>query len=151
MTEKAKPVVIRSSRYGEFTAEPQQIYRFERGLIGIPEPVQYALVPFGTSPFSILHALDRDLSFILLPAAQLGTGYEFTIDSDVVELLQAKQPEDLSVMLVVNVLESRLHVNLKAPVLIHPSLNRGCQYLITDRDYPIRYPLAPEERAVCSS
>jgi flagellar assembly factor FliW len=142
------PVPVRtvhSRAYGDFQVTEDQIYHFPRGLVGLHEYRDYALIRVEEGPFHLLHALNDELSFILLPAHLAADPYGFRIDDATVELLQIGKPEDVAVFVIVNAVDDRLYVNLKAPVLTAPASRRGCQFIIDDPDYPIRHPLSGKE------
>lgn len=136
---------VNSRIYGAFQVLESQIYHFPRGLVGLQEYRDYALIQVEEGPFSLLHALDDELSFILLPAHLAKDNYGFRIDQSTVELLGIKQPEEVATFLIVNVVEDELFVNLKAPVLAAPGSRRGCQYIIDDPGLPVRHPLVCKE------
>jgi len=142
-------VTITSEIYGTFTVGADSLYSFPRGLVGLPEAKEYALIPLENTIFYILQAASHDLSFIVIPAHLAVRDYDFHIDDDTVELLKAKKPEDISTLLIVNYVDSKLYVNLKAPVLLSHPEHLGCQFIITDKDYPIRHPLSYEEPKTC--
>ncbi|THF80868.1 flagellar assembly protein FliW [Cohnella fermenti] len=137
---------IVSETYGEVEVSAEQVYRFEKGIVGVQDIRQYALFGLEEAPFYILHALDNSISFILLPAQVAVSAYEFDIDSESFALLGTNEQEQLTTMLIVNVIEDKLYVNLKAPVLLSQKQRSGIQYVIHDRDYPIRHPLLSDDR-----
>lgn len=149
-TEHSQTCIVHSSRYGELNIVPTQLYQFPKGLPGLPEINQYAILALEDTPFFIMHALDEDVSFITVPANKAQEQYDFTIDQSVIDLLGIQKPEDLIILLIVNFHENVPCVNLKAPVLLSPQ-NVACQYIITDKDYPIRQPLIKKENADVSS
>ncbi len=136
-----KETIIGSERYGELRLTENQIIRFDKGIIGLQDVNSYGLIAMEDTPFFILHALEEQLSFILIPAEMAVEGYGFTIDDDTIRLLDIQNPEDVVPFLIVNIIDDVLHVNLKAPILIAADQRRGCQFVIHDMDYPIRYPL----------
>jgi flagellar assembly factor FliW len=136
---------VNSRAYGSFQVTESQIYHFPRGLIGLLEFKDFALIQVDDGPFHILHALNDELSFILLPAHLGVENYGFQIDRLTVELLAIRQPEDVNTFLIVNAIDDELFVNLKAPVLAAPGSRRGCQFVIDDPAYPIRHPLVRKE------
>lgn len=142
-------VTITNEAYGTFTVGAENIYSFPKGLVGLPEAKEYALIPLEDSAFYILQAAGHDLSFIVIPAHMAVRDYDFHIDEETVELLKAEKPEDILTLLIVNYENRQLYVNLKAPVLLSQSGHLGCQFIITDKDYPIRHPLSDEEPKTC--
>lgn len=135
---------IHSDAYGVLNFEENQIYSFESGILGIPDIQQYVLFPMVETPFFILHALEEKVSFILLPAYRAVEGYSFHISEDAINLLEINDPDDVGVMLIVNIQKDGLFVNLMAPVLFSPHTLKGCQYVIKDQELSIRHPLKPK-------
>lgn len=140
-------IVIESQQYGKLEVQKEQVYLFEKTIIGIPDHHEYALVGVDQSAFFTLHSLDGSICFHLVLASNVVKDYEFTIDEETVKQLEASSPEQIVVFLIVNVVDNRLHVNLKAPILMVPDKQKGCQYIISEKDYPIRLPLHSEENS----
>jgi len=136
---------VHSRAYGTFHVTGEQIYHFPRGLVGLHEYKDYALIQVEEGPFHLLHALSDELSFILLPAHLAIEDYGFRIDSPTVELLDIRQPDEVNTFLIVNAIDGELFVNLKAPILTAPGSRRGCQFIIDDPSFPIRHPLTRKE------
>lgn len=136
---------IHSQAYGLLEVEEEQIYSFEPGILGMTEIKRYALFPMKDTPFYVLHALQDQVSFILLPSYEVVENYSFRIPEGIISLLGISTPEDVGVMLIVNIQEENLHVNLMAPVLLAPHSRKGCQYVIKDQEFPIRLPLQVKE------
>lgn len=134
-------IQIQSSAYGLLEVEEEQVYCFEPGILGMTGVKDYALFPMSDTPFYVLHALNSDVSFILLPSHQVIDNYSFHIPTEITELLRLSSPEEIGVMLIVNVQPDELYVNLMAPLLLAPHSRKGCQYVIKDREFPIRHPL----------
>ncbi|WP_110931093.1 flagellar assembly protein FliW [Paenibacillus bouchesdurhonensis] len=143
--DQADTVVIDSEVYGRIVIEPNHIYRFGAGIVGVPSIHEYVLIPIEDSPFFILHALDEQISFIVIEAHQAVDNYNFAISDEVADLLAVRQADDMAVMLIVNIQEEQLFLNLKAPVLLAPHSQQGCQYIIHDQELPIRHLLQRKE------
>ncbi|WP_334072156.1 flagellar assembly protein FliW [Paenibacillus sp. A14] len=138
---------LHSKAYGLLEVEDSQIYLFESGILGIPDIGQYALLPMEGTPFFVLHALGEEVSFILVPSHQAVENYSFRITDETIDLLELKSPDDVGVMLIVNINKDELYVNLMAPILLSPHSQKGCQYIIKDQELPVRHPLVPKEEA----
>lgn len=135
---------INSEAYGTIEVTEEQLYHFPKGIIGFPQHSEYAIVQVVDSPFHILHAVDGQTSFILLPAYQATDDYSFAIDRSTTELLEASQPEDVATYVIVNIVDEQLFVNLKAPILMS-ACRKGVQFIIDDPSYTLRHPLARKE------
>ncbi|MNM64344.1 Flagellar assembly factor FliW [compost metagenome] len=135
---------INSKIYGTLDLDDSQVYKFEAGIPGVSDISEYALLPMHGTSFFLLHALEEEVSFFLLPVQEAVVDYSFQITDDIIELLALNSPDDVGVMVVVNIQEEGLYVNLLAPVLLSPYSHKGCQYIIKDQKLPVRYPLNPE-------
>lgn len=142
-------ITINSSAYGVLSIRPDSIFKFPKGIVGITKVKKYGLISLEKTPFSVLHAIKEDLSFVLIPATRVTEDYQFEIDEETVELLKVSKPEDVEVWLIVNIIDDQLFVNLKAPVLLAPGTGTGCQFIILTKDLPIRQPLYREESLSC--
>ncbi|RCX19080.1 flagellar assembly factor FliW [Fontibacillus phaseoli] len=138
---------IHSEAYGLLVVEDSQIYLFESGILGIPDIRQYALLPMDGTPFFVLHAFGEEVSFILLPSHLALEDYNFRISDETISLLELKSPDDVGVMLIVNINQDKLYVNLMAPILLSPHSLKGFQYIIKDQEFPVRYPLEQKGEA----
>ncbi|MED5018445.1 flagellar assembly protein FliW [Paenibacillus chibensis] len=147
MNSKHKQQVIQSSVYGSLDIAEDQIYHFESDILGIPNIREYALLPIDDTLFFLLHAVEEDVSFVLLPAVQAVEGYGFQLQEETVSLLQLESPEDAGVMLIVNIHDQDIYVNLKAPIILSPHSHKGCQFIINDQDLPIRHRLERKEES----
>ncbi len=137
-------VIIESQQYGRMEVPKQQIYHFAHGVVGISEHEQYAIVGVEDSAFYTMHSIDGRVCFHLIPASAVVQDYQFAIDGETVKLLNTESAEEIAVFLIVNATDEQLCVNLKAPILLAPDQLTGCQYIISDQDYPIRFPLESE-------
>lgn len=141
---------IESPHYGTLTVPEREIYRFENGLIGLPQSREFALVPFQDTPFYLLHAIEGGLSFVVMPPSLAVENYEFEIPDELAELLGLRFPDQALTFVIVNIVDDRPCVNLKAPIILVPGSRKACQYILHDKDFPIRYPLG-KESSTCSS
>ncbi len=133
--------IIHSEAYGTIEVESAQIIHFPRSIIGLSDYHDYALVRIEDTPYYLLHSLEDDVSFILLPAQLAIEDYGFRIDQSTIDLLGIEKPEDVTTFLIVNIDGDQLYVNLKAPLLLAIDNQRGCQFIIDAAAYPLRYPL----------
>lgn len=152
MGEKAiHTELIRSAVYGEITVTREQIYTFHQGLIGLSHITEYALLPYDNSDLFILQGCHEDISFILVPAAKVELELAFHLDEETVDLLDASNAEEVVPFYIVHVVDNSPHVNAKAPILIVPSAQKGCQYVINDGNYSVREPLVMKEQPHAST
>jgi len=137
--------VVESEAYGKFEVDEEQIYHFPKGIIGFDDLHEYAMIQVEEGPFHVLHALDAQLSFILLPASLAADNYGFHIGQNVIDLLEIAKPDQVMTFVIVNVVDNQLYVNLKAPIIINTINHKAAQHIIDDASYPLRHPLSFKE------
>lgn len=137
-------VVIQSEAYGTIEASHEQIYHFPQGLVGLSNIQTYALLPFADTELFILHAIESQLSFVLVPAHRIADHYAFQIEDHIAEILQSETNEIIP-LLIVNIVDQQPFVNLKAPILLATTSQKGFQYILNQMEYPIRTPLRLRE------
>ncbi|CAH1192990.1 Flagellar assembly factor FliW [Paenibacillus plantiphilus] len=142
-------ITIKSSRYGDLTVRQEQVYEFPQGIVGFSNVTEYALMPFEDTDFFVLHASREDVSFILIAAAKVKEDYAFELDEETVRMLETNAAVDVLPFLIVNFVDDVPHINLRAPILIVPVSQKGCQYVIHHPSYPIREALLFEEQGSC--
>jgi flagellar assembly factor FliW len=136
---------IESDVYGTLEVRSEQIFRFKKGLVGLEQQREFALLPIDQSDYFMLHSTVEALSFFLVPADKVVRDYEFELSAETIDLLEVQKPEDVAVFLIVNLAEDQVSVNLKAPVLLSVSGRQGIQIIINEKDYPIRLPIMRKE------
>jgi len=135
--------------YGEATITDDHLYSFKQGVVGLPQANAFALLPFSNSDLFVLQSLNNDLSFILIPAIKVNREFSFHIDQETVELLGAKNADEVIVMLIVHLIDNKPFINCKAPILIVPPTQSGCQFVINDASYGIREELVMKGLEQC--
>lgn len=118
---------------------------FREGLPGFEDKHQFKLeFPEEGSPLCRLQSVeDEELAFILADPFVFYPSYEFQLPERAITELQIQSPEDIMVLVVVNVRNdlAKAMVNLVAPVVIHMESGQGKQVILTNTEYLTRHPL----------
>ncbi len=118
---------------------------FREGLPGFEDKHQFKLeFPEEGSPLCRLQSVeDEELAFILADPFVFYPSYEFQLPERAITELQIQSPEDIMVLVVVNVRDelATAMVNLVAPVVIHMESGQGKQLILTNTEYMTRHPL----------
>jgi len=130
--------VIHSQLYGELRPEKHQIYQFQQGIVGFSHLNQFALLPYEDSQLFILQAFEEELSLLLLPASMCGNVEGFHIDEEVVTALEIESVEEVIAFYIIRFIDDVPFVNVKAPILIVPNKQKGCQYVLTNDSVSVR-------------
>ena len=137
---------IQTAHFGEVEIDEQNILTFEKGLPGLEEDKRYALLSNREShPISWLQSLDRkEIALPVIDPFVLCPDYSFDIDQEDVEKLEIEEVKDVYVLCIL-VIPSNINamtINLAAPVIINVNIKKGCQIILDDRRYRVRFPIS---------
>ncbi|MGI2296589.1 flagellar assembly protein FliW [Paenibacillus sp. GXUN7292] len=132
---------IQSELYGEITIEPHQVYQFPQGLVGLSYLNQFALLPYDDTDLFVLQSFQDEVSLLLVPTSLCANGASFKIDESTVTQLGVTENSEVITFFVLRFIEDKPFINVKAPILVVPSTQKGCQYVIQDDALSIREPL----------
>lgn len=127
--------ILKSKIYGDIKVEPSQIYEFDQGLIGLTDLSKFALLPIDDSELFILQSFEDEFGFMLIPAGLTENEVSFHITEDIIEQLGIASNDDVITMFVLRFIDDVPHINKRAPILIVPKTQKGCQYIISDDNY----------------
>lgn len=131
--------------FGEIEIEDEKVIRFEHGIIGFPDLVNFTLIfdeekEVGNS-ISWLQSLDEpEWVFPVLDPLVICPDYNPVVEDEMLKPLGDISTENLFVLVTVTIPSNieDMAVNLKAPVIINTDTKKACQ-LIIDDDLPVKY------------
>jgi flagellar assembly factor FliW len=130
---------------GAIPVDPAKVLTFPRGLPGFEECTRFFLVECEElSPIQLLVAVDTpDLLLPVLGTLEFDPTYQPALDPGLVRDLGAAGTAELALMAVVTISEEgrRVTANLRGPLVINPARQLGCQTILPDERYSLRYPL----------
>lgn len=136
---------LNTSRFGEIDVDIENIIQFKDGIPAFEDLRRYILISIEDSPslYWLQSVDDGDIAFILADPFSFTKGYEPKLSEKVLKDLQIERQEDvlLFTMLVIPENMEDMTANLAAPVVINIEKKLGRQVILTDKDYPIRYPV----------
>ena len=133
--------------FGEVEIEDDKIITFEKGLMGFEEYHRYALmydsekgsgkgimwlqsVEEGGPAFPVVHPLDFLAEYApVVEDEWLADIGEYTSDEDLLVLCVLTVPANLADMT----------ANIKAPLIINTITRKGCQIIVINEDYSVRF------------
>ncbi|MEZ5691684.1 MAG: flagellar assembly protein FliW [Rickettsiales bacterium] len=136
------------SRFGEISVDPSRGISFPRGILGMPDKLNFVLTNFNSEKmgqFKLLQSLDDfQLSFITLPVDINKSVIAIEDVHKAADELQIEH-EDVVVLLIVSVHRSpsnvRISVNARAPLILDSSQKTGVQYVFHDDKYKVQHML----------
>ena len=92
----------------------------------------------GAEGLYAMRARDADVRLFLLDAAAVAHDYQPQIPAAVRAEIGADDDDELRVYVVANPSDAGVHVNLRAPVVVHAETGRAAQVILEEQTYPIR-------------
>lgn len=137
---------IQTAHFGEVEIDDKKILIFDKGLPGLEEDKNFALLSNEDSrPVSWLQSLDhREISLPVMDPFLVCPDYSFDISQTDVEALSVDEIKDVYVLniLVIPTNVNAMTINLSAPIIINVRSSKGCQIILDDRKYRVRVPVA---------
>ena len=132
---------IQTTRFGEIEINEERIIQFPLGIPGFNELKKYVLLDYKDS-IKWLHAADDpDVAFIVTDPFVIFSDYSFSLNDDEEKFLGIGKPEDVVVLVILNVSDTGLTANLKAPIVFNASNLKAAQILVDDERYSFKVPL----------
>ena len=143
---RVEPVLVRSTRFGNFDVDDERVLQVNGGLLGIPDSERYVVVETDEddSPYFWLQSADEPAVAFLATAPWLFfPDYELVLDDDELEVLALERPEDAQVFLLLTVHRegdqiSDITANLLGPVVVNTVTRRGRQLVLDNSSYTTR-------------
>lgn len=92
----------------------------------------------GADGLSALRAVDADVRLFLLDGRAADAGYRPRLPDSALADIGAAGDDAVRVLVVANPGDEGVHVNLRAPILVHGTTGRAVQVILEDQTYPIR-------------
>lgn len=121
---------INNRQFGEIEYEPNSVVKFEEGILGFEELKEFILISEKDGYFFWLTAVkEPEIIFPLFSINMLQDEYEVIDNMEPYGIVKLdKNPEYMS-------------INLKAPIFINHTEQKGFQKIIDNDEYPVAYPL----------
>jgi len=136
------------SRFGSITVDTSKSVLFPRGLLGMPDKLNFVIAGFPNpkmQQFTLLQSLDdQATSFITLPL-NLHNGIIGYPDLKAA-LLDLQIPEAQAAILLITTVhrqmdQAKLSVNARAPLLLNAETRSGTQYVFQQDRYKVQHML----------
>lgn len=139
-------MIITTARFGELVIEESNIIEFECGLLAFEDLTRYILFDIAeNSNFKWLQSIDNpQVAFLLVDPFAIKEDYYVDLNDELVEKLDASNPEDVIVYTTVTVPKSGFKdatTNLVGPLVINWRVKKAQQVICEREDNTIKYPL----------
>ncbi len=138
---------INSRLFGEIDVDDNKIITFESGIIGFDECRHFTLLydseKGNQRSIMWLQSVERpELAFPVADPMSISREYNPIVEDEWLEPIgEIKNEEDIYVLVILTVPSdlTRMTANLKAPVIINTGTMKGCQLIVNNEEYQVRY------------
>ncbi len=141
-------MLIKTKYFGEINLCEEKIITFENGLIGFEEYKTYTLLYDSekkeeTNLMWLQSTEEEGLAFPVINPLNVKPDYNPSIEQELLSPLGELNDNNICILLTVTVPQDikQTAVNLKAPLIINSDTRKGCQLIVDNKDYPIKYNL----------
>lgn len=119
--------------------QPDLAIEFASAMHGLSPYTAFTLAAVsGADGLYALRAVDADVRLFLLDSAAVDRDYVPHIPASIRAELGAPAADALRLFVIANPSDDGVHVNLRAPIVVHSANGRAVQVILDDQDYPIR-------------
>lgn len=139
-------MIIKTKYFGEVDLDEDKVITFEHGIMGFEECKKYTVlydVEDGDhATISWFQSLEEPgLALPVISPLLVKPDYNPTVEDEVLKPLGEITEENLVILLTLTVPEdlTQMSANLKAPFVINTDTRKGCQIIVENADYEIKY------------
>lgn len=139
-------MLFKTKYFGEIDLEEDKILTFENGIMGFEDFKRYTILfdsDDGAEPMiSWLQSLDEEM--LALPVVNpllVKADYNPVVEDELLKSLGELTEENIVILLTMTIPQDieKMSVNLKAPIVINSDTRKGCQVIVENKDYEIKY------------
>jgi len=146
-------MILKTTHFGDMDVEEGDIFHFEEGVFGFHDQKKYVVVknPDPGLPFDWLQSIEMsELAFVITDPFFFKETYEFDVPEVVQESLDIWDPGDVLIYAITVICEDMKlsTMNLRAPLILNTRTKLGCQIILDNESYPVKFRLFPVEEGV---
>ena len=133
--------------FGEAEIDENKIITFPKGIIGFPDLTRFALMydtDKDTHAIEWLQSIEEPaFAMPVMDPLHVREDYNPQIEDDVLEDVKPLTPDNMLVLTTVTVPHElkNMTVNLKGPFIINADTRKGCQVILEDDSYAVKFPI----------
>lgn len=137
---------IKTKLFGEIEVDEEKVIQFPMGLIGFEEYQQFMMIHSDADEALVmwLQSIEEpNLAFAVVDALEICPDYDPIVEDTLFQKIGEIDDGQLLVLVTMTIPEDvkKATANLKAPVIIHPVTRKGCQVIVENQEYLVRYPI----------
>lgn len=141
-------IKVRTKHFGEIDLDEGKVLIFENGIMGYENCKKFTILfnnESGTRPvISWLQSLNEPgLALPVINPVLVMEDYNPVVEEELLSGLGELNPDNQIVFVTLTVPKdlTRMTANLKAPVVINADTRKGCQVIVENHDYKVKYPV----------
>ena len=137
---------VNTKIFGEIEISEDKVITFQDGIIGFPDLKRFALLHDeergDKAGIRFLQSLEEP-GFAMPVMNPLSTDYDPVVDDELLAAAGRVTPDNLLVLVTVSIPGdlTRMSVNLQGPFIINIEENKGCQLILENGGYPVKFPV----------
>lgn len=132
---------------GVVEVRKEQTFKFTKGIPGLEEHTEFAVIDLPDSPFAYLQSLrESSVSLLIADPFVFYPEYEFDLPENVVEDLKLGASFRICCVLTLNRNITNATINLLAPIVFNLENQMARQVILHATEYQPRHPLWPNEQ-----
>ncbi len=139
-------MLVKTRYFGEIDLAEDKVLTFDNGILGFEDYKKYTILFDNTdgnqATISWLQSLDEEtLAIPVINPLLVKEDYNPTVEDELLKGLGELTEENTLVLLTMTIpadLE-KMTANLKAPFVINSDTRKGCQIIVENKDYEVRY------------
>lgn len=140
-------MLVKTKYFGEIELDDDKILTFEEGLIGFESLKKFALIYSNDekkeSSIMWLQSLDEPVMALpLISPFFVKPDYKPVIEDEILRSLGCESDGTTPIVFVTLTVPSdikMMSINLKAPIIINDETKKGCQMILENSDYAVKY------------
>lgn len=139
---------IESKLFGKIVIDEDKIITFHNGIVGFPDLNRFMLIFDQDQKDNVsiywLQSIDEpSYSIPVIDPLIVIEDYNPVFEDELLKSIFLDGPEDMLVFTTVTVPTDykKMTVNLKAPIIISTNARKGCQIIIDNEEYKVRFPI----------
>jgi flagellar assembly factor FliW len=139
---------VSTKHFGEIDLDTEKVLRFENGIMGFEDCKRFAILynnESGTRPvISWLQSLDEPgLALPVINPILVREDYHLIVEDELLSGIGELNEENQVIFVTLTVPKdlTKMTANLKAPIVINADTRKGCQVIVENSEYKVKYPV----------
>lgn len=141
-------MLIQTKHFGQIDLDEEKIIHFDNGIMGFEDYKKFTVLYNNEKRdkpvISWLQSVDHaDLALPVINPLFVREDYNPCVEDELLDAIGELTEENLVIFLTLTVPAdiTKMTSNLRAPIIINADTRRGCQIIVENQDYQVKYPV----------